>query len=425
MVARGMWLAVASMTLAFYVADVWVRIVQFRGPCLPGLCIHGQTPPAIARAFADLHLSISFYGWYGLGRDILFAAGFATVAAIIVWRRSYDPLALLVSLALLAFGAGSFEGGLLLNGLPILNPGWRLPVELLMFLGEALLAIFTFIFPNGRFVPRWTSLAAAFIALCWLPDAFVPGTPLDFITWPGATSLCMWALILGAMVTAQIYRYRHVSTPQQRQQTKWVVFGSVAAAVGYLSGRMIIFFLAPALTSPRAILADLAGYTLNYASLLLVPICIGIAMLRHHLFDIDVIIRRTLIYTILTSSLALVFFCCVIAAQAVVQAMWGARQPLPPLVVVASTLLIAALFTPLRRRTQHVINRRFYRRRYDAAKLVAAFGANLKMETDVDSLRAHLLAAVEETMQPAHVSLWLRSAESASEVESIEPHTVS
>jgi hypothetical protein len=403
--ARAAWLAVAALTCALYVASVWVQIGQVRGPCPPGVCVHGQVPPAVQRAFAALHLSVGFYGWYQLGLDVLFAGGFAAVAALLFWRRSHDPLALYVSLTLLVFGALSFNTGLM-AGLMAASPGWRLPVQVLEFLGVTGFVAFVLVFPDGRFVPRWTVLAVAAVMLWWLPNIFFPGSPFDYVTWPGVAYFGAFAVVLGTMGGAQVYRYRRVSTPAQRLQTKWVVFGFVAAASGHFAGDLIVFFLAPALTSPQAVLADRAGYTLTYASFLLIPISIGIAMLRHHLFDIDVIIRRTIVYSLLTGTLALIYVGSILSAQAIVQAIWG-RQPLPPVVVVASTLLIAALFLPLRRNLQRGIDRRFYRRKYDAARTVAAFGQTVRSEVDLARLTDHLLAVVEETMQPSQVSLWL------------------
>ena len=130
--------------------------------------------------------------------------------------------------------------------------------------------------------------------------------------------------------------------------------------------------------------------------------------MRYRLYDIDRIINRTLVYGILTGSLALVYLGGVTATQTIFQAFTG-QEELPQLVIVASTLLIAALFNPLRRRIQSFIDRRFYRRKYDARRTLETFSATLRDETDLEALNDELVGVVRETMQPAHVSLWLRS----------------
>jgi hypothetical protein len=210
------------------------------------------------------------------------------------------------------------------------------------------------------------------------------------------------------IVGAQIYRYRRVSTPVERQQTKLVVLG---VAAGPFTGPLYLGLpiLFPALSQPNSLYFVVARpiYSIVW---LWVPIWFGIALLRYHLWDVDVIIRRTLIYGSLTAILGAVYFGCVIGAQALAQALTGVAS-LPPVVIVASTLLIAALFTPLRRGIQAFIDRRFYRRKYDAAKTVAAFSATLRSEVDLNQLRDHLLAVVHETVQPEHASLWLNTAQ--------------
>jgi hypothetical protein len=140
---------------------------------------------------------------------------------------------------------------------------------------------------------------------------------------------------------------------------------------------------------------------------LLIPLSIGVAMLRSRLFDIDVVINRTLVYGSLTVMLALLYFGGVATTQAILRTLTGQEQQ-PQLAVVVSTLVIAALFSPLRRRLQELVDRRFYRRKYDATKTLEAFSTKLRNETDLAALTEELVSVVSQTMQPEHVSLWLR-----------------
>jgi hypothetical protein len=149
------------------------------------------------------------------------------------------------------------------------------------------------------------------------------------------------------------------------------------------------------------------GFALNNIVIPAIPIAIGIAILRYRLYDIDLLINRTLVYGSLTLMLALVYFGGVTATQAVFTALTRQEEQ-PQLAIVVSTLVIAALFTPLRRRIQAFIDRRFYRRKYDARKTLEAFSTKLRDETDLDALSGDLVGVVRQTMQPAHVSLWLR-----------------
>ena len=204
-----------------------------------------------------------------------------------------------------------------------------------------------------------------------------------------------------------IYRYVRVFSSSQRQQAKWLVFGLAGLIV------LSIFYdllgsLIPGLAAPDS-LYQLANGTLTFAFFLFIPLSVAIAILRSRLWDIDVLIRRTLVYTILTVILALIYAGLVFGFGSLVRSLLDQQQN--PLVIVASTLVIAALFQPLRHGIQRVIDRRFYRRKYDATKTVEAFSATLRNEVDLSQLREHLLAVVQDTMQPAHVSLWLRPSE--------------
>jgi len=186
---------------------------------------------------------------------------------------------------------------------------------------------------------------------------------------------------------------------EERQQIKWFAY---AAAV-----LLSTFFLGlPLAAVIGAIGWGWAAQIPLVSGLLAIPVAVGIAMLRYRLYDIDVVINRTLVYGSLTLMLALVYFGGVTATQAVFTALTRQEEQ-PQLAIVVSTLVIAALFSPLRRRIQSFIDRRFYRRKYDAAKTLEAFSAALREETDLDALSDDLVGVVRETMQPAHVSLWL------------------
>jgi hypothetical protein len=217
-----------------------------------------------------------------------------------------------------------------------------------------------------------------------------------------------------AVIGAQIYRYRKVSTPTERQQTKWVVFGIVIVMVGISLPIPILSAFIPAFNQPNTVASTFLGL-LNYPVVLLaLPITIGIAILRSRLYDIDVIINRTLVYGSLTAILALIYVAGVVGAQAIVNALTQRQTSEPsPILIVVTTLVIAALFQPLRRRLQTMIDRRFYRHKYDASRTLNAFSARQRSEVDLNALSQHLMTVVQETMQPAHISLWLRSPDSA------------
>jgi hypothetical protein len=217
--------------------------------------------------------------------------------------------------------------------------------------------------------------------------------------------------LIGSAVLAQVYRYRRVSTPVHRQQTKWVVFAAAVAGAG-LVGTSTLGTAVPAMEQSGP-LGQMIGTTLTEGFVLLIPLSIGVAMVRSGLYEIDVIINRTLVYGSLTAALVVLYFGGIVVLQRGFVLLTGEKSTLA---VVASTLAIAALFNPLRRRVQALVDRRFYRRKYDAAKTLEAFSARLREETDLGTLTADLVGVVGEAMQPAHVSLWLRP-ETASKVE--------
>jgi hypothetical protein len=263
------------------------------------------------------------------------------------------------------------------------------------------------LFPTGQFVPSFTRWIAVVPLAVLVSFTFFPNTP--FTQNPSAI-FSGYLVSLGVVATlalVQLYRYRRISSPLQRQQTKWVVFGLAVPCTVLVGGFGLEII--PALGDPSALPGasyQLALGALLGCMLLLIPLSFGFAMLRSRLWDIDVLINRTLVYGTLTASLALVYAGLVIGLQVLLHGLL--IQQTNGIALVASTLAIYFIFQPLRRRIQRIIDRRFYRSKYDAAKTVAAFSATLRQEVDLDQLRQQLLAVVQETMQPTHVSLWLR-----------------
>jgi uncharacterized membrane protein YhdT len=187
----------------------------------------------------------------------------------------------------------------------------------------------------------------------------------------------------------------------ERQQIKWFAY----AAAATVSASTLAYIIPGVIDTPPWF--EWAGFVLNAAFVPAIPVAIGIAILRYRLYDIDLLINRTLVYGSLTAALVAVYFGGVATTQLAFRALTGHEEQ-PQLAIVVSTLVIAALFNPLRRRIQSFIDRRFYRKKYDAAKMLGAFSARLRDETNLITLSDDLIGVVRETMQPEHVSLWLR-----------------
>lgn len=385
-------MALAVVALGRFVTSVPARYDQLAHPTA-----------GVHAALAEMGLSAGGYALYNVTLDAVFVSTFALVAGVIFWRRSDDPVALLVATMLVVWGP--------LNGLFVLTPTatqWTSPgLEMTLdklptFVGYMAWMLFFYLFPSGRFVPRWTR----WLALCWVLFVSLWNfTSFGPPTWPLRLSNVTVLVLWGSFPVAQLYRYARVSDATQRQQTKWVVFGIAVAVTG---GLTTIFTLGAAVDlPPEQVGQKMLSMLLMDAFALLIPLFIGIAVLRARLFDIDVVINRTLVYGSLTAMLALSYLGGVATTEAIFRGLTGQEQQ-PQLAVVVSTLLIAALFNPLRRRVQAFVDRRFYRRKYDARKTLESFSTRLRDETDLEALNDGLVGVVRETMQPASVSLWLR-----------------
>jgi hypothetical protein len=262
-----------------------------------------------------------------------------------------------------------------------------------------------FVFPDGRFVPRWTRLLGAVA----IPAAGLVEVSQGQSKMSLGLTLLVWSVFWGIGLYAQVYRYRYVSGPVQRQQTKWV-----ALAVGLILLFVLFGIFIPYLLVPTANAWFAVALPALLPLFLLFPASVAVAILRHHLYDIDRLLSRTLTYGLLTVVLGVLYASAVVVLGQALNPRGGDSS----LAVAASTLLVAALFQPLRRRIQDMVNRRFNRRRYDAAKTIEAFSARLREQLDLDALSAELLAVVDQTMQPTKASLWLRPTTTARQDQS-------
>jgi hypothetical protein len=398
LLARVGWLAICVLTIGLFSASIpaqYDHLVSLSDPKLE---------PATVRANLEANgISIDFYATYLLSISVASTTAWVAVGVGIFWRRSDDWMALFTSLTLITFGTFSIAYDP--TALAVQNVAVGLPMRLFGLLGSASMLLFFFLFPDGRFVPRWTRWMVIFWAVSQMGYYFFPGSFLDIYRLSPLINFVTITAFACIVVGSQLYRYRRVSGPVQRQQTKSVVFGTVVAMIGTVGFGLPIYASLPnAQYGEPYTLASEAGI---FGSLLLIPLSIGVAIIRHRLWAIDIVINRTLVYGALTASLVLVYLGGVAATQAIFHALTGQEQQ-PQLAIVASTLVIAALFTPLRRRIQSFIDQRFYRRKYDARKTLHDLSLRLRDETDLDALSDDLVEAVRETMQPAHVSLWLR-----------------
>jgi hypothetical protein len=406
-VAHALWIVAVLAELAIFVPGVpryyQLMFVPCAGLAPNATCDPGQLSPAAIRTLGRLGLSLQAYAPLALGLVLVVSLAYFAVGSLIAWRKWNEGMGLFVSLVLITMGTTGLSDSLVNALAAFANPhdllvqSFYAPVvTAVIYLQWPAFAAFLLTFPTGRFAPRWSWL----LLLPWV------AVELGFVLGVAqfATTLLIPLALFGTLGVL-IYRYRSVYTYTERQQTKWLVLSlAVSAALALLV--LVAQALAPVLGLP-----DSPAQTTELArsAVLFLPLAlaIGIAILRHRLYDIDLIIRLALVYGSLTVMLAVVYFGVVVGAQAIIQDVTG-QQTTPPIVVVATTLLIAALFNPLRARLQDAIDRRFYRHRYDAARTLEAFGATLRAETQLAQLSDQLVTVVQETMQPDHVSLWLR-----------------
>src|SRR5215213_2634156 len=351
--------------------------------------------------------------------DTLLAIGFAPVGAVIVPRiSSKNPIGWLFCVIGLLWAVMHFSAQYAIYTLlavPSSLPASQAAAWMMCWVWVPACGLIVFLlllFPDGRLPNRrwrwfaWFSLLLTVVGV--ISQALAPGSvyylrainnPLGVKGLPNVGEQVQTVMFTLIFVSAGSLFVRWLrASGVERQQLKWFTYSSTLA----ISGVILTFTISDAI---GALWLEWVGYVVLVVGFIGIPISMGIAILRYRLYDIDIIINRTLVYGLLTTTLVALYFGGIVVLQRVFVVLTGEKSTLA---VVASTLLIAALFNPLRHRIQGFIDRRFYRKKYDARRTLEAFSAKLRDETDCDALGDDRVGVVAETMQPVHVSLWLR-----------------
>ncbi len=363
----------------------------------------------MSQAINAAGISPDFYFWVNFLTIAVLSGCFITVAVLLFIRMPDDRMALFAAVFLLGFGSSGFY--------PLADEFlqvWRaelwfyaIPFLINNLLAWPLIVYFFALYPDGEFYPDWIRYPALYgflFSIAWaiFPQAF--GAPRGWLSIFITLSVI---LVFGSSFYAQWSRYRSHSTPIQKQQTKWMVFGVAIVMVVTVLKQVSISFLFPAqVASPGgAARSELIEMVLQLA-FLSIPAAIGIAIFRYRLWEIDQLINRALVYLTLTGALGLVYFGGIVLLQNVFR---GFFQQQSQLAIVLSTLAIAALFNPLRRRIQDFIDRRFYRRKYDAERAIDRFSTIARDQVEIERLSGAMIQVIEENLQPKNISLWIRS----------------
>jgi hypothetical protein len=402
-VARFSWIVITLLLIAVFIAGMQPRYRELTTICTEEPCIALTLKAQDAELLRELGGSLHAYAIYHIVLEILVSGVLALLGGLIFWQLPRSWFGLTLAYALALFGLNFMVESD--SALVALHPGLRIPFEISTAVTAVLFLALFFIFPDGRFVPRWGIYPILVLTLVALFDPVIrsfgmisPSGQFSTVFLPMFTA----GIFLG--VYAQVYRFLKISTPVERQQTKWVIFGLLTLVAAILTYSVFVEFFPPE-SSAVKLAFNLAIFSLLAPMIIFFPVTFVISILRYRLWDIDLIVRRTLLYAIVTGTLALVYFGGVTILQSLLSTVTGQESTLA---VVISTLGIAALFNPLRKRLQTAIDRRFYRRRYDAEQALTGFAQVVRSEVELKSLVSELVNIVDETIQPEDISLWLK-----------------
>jgi signal transduction histidine kinase len=402
-ILRPLWLIVAVGSISLFVAGIPGRYEQLLSSAVANESI-----------LADLGLSATFYAAYFIALDLVLVMAHFVIAAILYRQAPENTMATLVALVLITTPLA------VIGALTMSAPSWRFVANVIVYLGLATSIVLLYLFPDGRFVPRWTRPMAILWAGFNLLTVFFPTSPFSLSTWPAFIQALLLLTFSGSGLYAQIYRYRNVSRPIERRQSKWAILGLAAAAFAPLGHYLnllnlpsasqaappdLFFNLADPALFMFATTAQLVGLTLYTLFLLVFPLSFAIAILRYQLFDVEIVINRTLVYGSLTALIIALYVLIVGALGSIFQARGS------PVWAVIATGFIAFLFAPLRTYLQRLVNRLMYGDRDDPVAVLNQLGKRLEETPSPDSTLPIIVESIINSLKLPYAGIALKDGE--------------
>lgn len=400
LIARGIWLVLMLLFCGLSLVALLVYALQFHG-FQEGVYAHLISTPAIVsgydaltsryllftRSFTNLMLALLSLCWFA-------------VSLLLFWRRSDDWMALFISLFLVMLATNLSPALSVLAHVAGFASPLGISIMLLHLLTWSSVIFFFALFPDGRFVPGWTRWLTLAYLLWQVPFCLPTNTPFSIVHWPPLLIASLFLGLVLACAHAQIYRYRRVSTTMQRQQTKWVVFGMVLGTF-VDAANLLPLLVFPILTQSSALhplYATLNAVTFPLA-FLLIPVTVGVAMLRYRLWDIDLLINRTLVYGLLSASIIGLSLLVVVGLGALFSALGNL------LISLFATGLVAVLVQPLRRRLQQAVNRLMFGERDEPYRLLSRLGSRLETTLALDALLPTIVETIAQVFKLSYVAI--------------------
>src|SRR5450755_135417 len=398
---RCIWLLFAILVLTLFVVSLPISFDYIRDNCYAHQC-NGGPPPALT-TLQPLGIGADAYALSFTVFDAICVLVYLVIAAFLIWRKPREHMAVLGACALLLWGTTITQS---LQTMAMVQPFWSPLINVLAFLGLASFTFFIYLFPDGRFVPRWSYWVALIPVVAFLPGSIWPGSPADSQKWPQAWVGVVIVIWMGGIIATQVFRYRYASNALQRQQTRWVLVGIAAATLCVITAGGLPLIIWPDIATTGSAVAYMFNYTGIRAGMLLIPLTIGIAILRNRLWNIDLILHRALVYGGLTASVVGMYI-IVVGYFSI-----GFKIGNNPLISLLATGIIAIAFQPLREQLQRRVNRLIYGQRDEPHTLLARLGEQLEHALTPQTVLPMLVETIASALKLPFAAIALRYADS-------------